>query len=167
MDLDDKIKKAKEEQEERKKKIMAQNEIYEKKLQDLMGRIKENLEPLKGLLEKINGHWNYEDVIYRFYHHSYKVQWVKSNTSEIYDLLCKLKDPDKGMDAQYEQIVKEGLSKLDNINDQWEETRKWLEAFFHSKYFLEMVVKYGEEYDSVPQMLPSGFAAILELYNLR
>ena len=142
-------------------------EIYEKRISDLMGRIKANIVPLKDLLTKYSDHWNYEDCIYRFYHHSYKVQWVKTNTKQIYDALRGLMDPDRGMSSQYEGIVKEGLSEVSDINKQWGETRKWVEAFFHSKYFLEMIVKYGEELDEVPQMLPSGFAAVLELYNLR
>lgn len=149
------------------KDLSAKAALYEQGLADLLARIKSNMGLLKDLLNKYSDHWNYEDCIYRFYHHSYKVQWVKTNTKQIYDALCKLADPDRGMNSQYEEIVKEGLSEILDINSQWCETRKWVEAFFHSKYFLEMLVKYGEELDEVPQMLPSGFAAVLELYNLR
>ena len=46
-------------------------------------------------------------------------------------------------------------------------TRPMLEAFFHARYFLEMAVKYGKELDSPPQMLPSGWASLLYLYNMR
>lgn len=42
-----------------------------------------------------------------------------------------------------------------------------LTAFFPAKTLLELVVKYGRELDSLPQMLPSGWAAVLHLYNLR
>ena len=140
---------------------------YEKKLSELLGRIKNNLPELRRLLEKIKGHWFEEDCIYRYYHHSYKVEFIKSSTLEIYDALKSMMDPDKKLDSQFEQIIKDGTSKVTNINKEWGEVRKWLEAFFHSKYFLEMIVKYGEEYDEVPQILPSGFAAVLELYNLR
>ena len=38
---------------------------------------------------------------------------------------------------------------------------------FHAKFFLEMVVKYGKEIDEPPEVLPSGWAAVLCLYDLR
>jgi hypothetical protein len=53
-------------------------------------------------------------------------------------------------------------------NQQWTaHTRVFLEAFFHAKYFLEMAVKYGKELQAAPTMLPSGWAALLCLYDLR
>jgi hypothetical protein len=147
---------------------MTTAEIYEKKYTELMLRIKENLGDLKIILKEVKGHWHYEDYIYRFYHRSFKVQGIKSDTKRILEALMKLQDSKDGMDAQYTTIVKEGLVDIEtDINDEWDKARKWVEAFLHSKYFLEMVVKYGEEYDAVPQMLDSGFAAVLELYNIR
>ena len=140
---------------------------YEKVYAELMGRIKKNLPELKVLLEDVSGHWHYEDLVYRFYHQSYKVQWIKDDTKKIYEALKELKDPDRDLDSQYEQIVKEGTTTVPDLNESWSETRKWVEAFFHSKYFLEMVVKYGEEYDKVPNPISSGFAAVLELYSIR
>jgi len=46
-------------------------------------------------------------------------------------------------------------------------TRPKLEAFFHAKFMLEMAVKYGSELKEPPQGLPSGWAALLYLYDLR
>ena len=46
-------------------------------------------------------------------------------------------------------------------------TRPILEAFFHARYFLEMVCKYGRKLKAPPQVLPSGWAAVLYLYQLR
>jgi len=40
------------------------------------------------------------------------------------------------------------------------------EAFFHAKFFLEMTVKYEKELEALPTTLPSGWAALLCLYNL-
>jgi len=42
-----------------------------------------------------------------------------------------------------------------------------IEAFQHARYFLDMTVKYGKELDEEPTMLPSGYAALLELYGIR
>jgi hypothetical protein len=41
-----------------------------------------------------------------------------------------------------------------------------VEAFFHARYFLEMAVRYAH-LDSPPSLLPSGYAALLCLYQLR
>jgi hypothetical protein len=46
-------------------------------------------------------------------------------------------------------------------------TRPIVEAFFHARFFLEMAVRYGNELDKAPHMLPSGWAALFYLYELR
>jgi hypothetical protein len=54
------------------------------------------------------------------------------------------------------------------VNQRWTEaTRPILEAFFHARYFLEMVCKYGKELEEPAESLPSGWAAVFELYGLR
>lgn len=53
------------------------------------------------------------------------------------------------------------------INWWLEVTRPMLEAYFHARFFLEMVIQYGEELDQAPAILPSGWAAVLYLYDLR
>jgi hypothetical protein len=42
-----------------------------------------------------------------------------------------------------------------------------LEAFWHARFFVEMAVKYGRELEEPPSTLPSGWAALLYLYDLR
>ncbi|MCU1230989.1 MAG: hypothetical protein JWO97_3873 [Acidobacteria bacterium] len=54
------------------------------------------------------------------------------------------------------------------MNHHWDEaTRPLLEAYFHAHYFLGMAIKYGNELSELPATLPSGWAALLCLYNLR
>ena len=68
------------------------------------------------------------------------------------------------------QIVGEGTGTAfePGHNRRWlEVTRPILEAFFHARYFLEMAVRYGRELEHPPSMLPSGWAALLYLYDLR
>ena len=53
-------------------------------------------------------------------------------------------------------------------NKRWlEETGPIVEAFFHARDFLELLIVYGRELKRPPAMMPSGWAAILCLYNLR
>ena len=42
-----------------------------------------------------------------------------------------------------------------------------LEAFWHADYMLRMAVRYGQELDEAPSLLPSGWAALLHLYGIR
>ena len=58
------------------------------------------------------------------------------------------------------QIIAEGTGKTFSLemNAAWEKhTRPILEAFFHARFFIEMVIR---------NPLPSGWAAVLCLYRL-
>jgi hypothetical protein len=136
---------------------------------ELFKNLQAQLPALEALLAQCSNHWGYEDPIYRFYHHSFKVYGLQDQTLKIVKGLQALA-PQLPLNEHFMHIVEEGTGKLfkpeDNRN--WETvTRPILEAFFHARYFLEMAVKYGKELKAPPQTLPSGWAAILYLYNLR
>jgi len=64
------------------------------------------------------------------------------------------------------QLLREKFTPDHNRN--WiKHTRPIVEAFFHPHFMLKMVCKYGRELSEPPQMLPSGWAAVLYLFNLR
>jgi hypothetical protein len=66
----------------------------------------------------------------------------------------------------FERIVADGtgLEFEPEHNKHWlEVTRPQLEAFFHDRFMVEMAVKYGEELEERPAILPSGSAALLSL----
>ncbi len=139
------------------------------KVKELFANLKRNLAELEKLLEKCNGHWIYEDSIYRFYHQSFKVFYIQDDTLEIVKALQALL-PDAPMNGRFLKIVEEGTGKEfkfdDNVN--WSTvTRPMIEAFFHARFFLEMAVKYGNELEFPPRMMPSGWAAFLYLFNIR
>lgn len=132
--------------------------------------IKDNLPELEKLLEKINCSSYYEDVVYRFYHYSYKVYWAQDLTLDIMDMLNKLAPEGTELNPFLKKMLEEGTGKKfkDSHNKNWmKHTRPMIEAFFHAKYFLEMAVKYGKKYDKVPEVLDSGLAGLLYLFNLR
>ena len=67
------------------------------------------------------------------------------------------------------RLSKEGTERGFNFstNDEWlVQTRPILEAFWHTKYFVTMMIKYAKELESAPQMLPSDWAAVLYLFEL-
>ena len=137
----------------------------------LLANIKAKLPELDTLLEEISSHWVYEDPIYRFYHNSFKVYGLQNITSRIVDALKDLGPEGKSFCREFEEIINAGASgknfELEHNKNWTHHTRPFVEAFFHAKFFLEMVVKYGKEMEEPPDMLPSGWAAVLCLYDLR
>lgn len=148
--------------------------------------IKAKLPELKRVLDSASSHWGYEDPIYRFYHQSFKVDSIWESTDDIVRALKSLSE--RPFNKWFERIIKEGgpkgqpvgedgtfkdyvkarLSGL-SIEDEWlRTTRPKLEALFHAKFMLEMAVRYGEGLKEMPtQVLPSGWAALLYLFDLR
>jgi hypothetical protein len=137
--------------------------------QELFANLKASLPALRKLLKEHSDHWGYEDPVYRFYHQSFKVYWLQQATTKIVAALEALA-PGRKLNDWFTQIVKEGTGKTFEMehNRRWlEVARPIVEAFFHARYFLEMAVRYGKELDAPPQLLPSGWAAFLYLYDLR
>jgi len=135
----------------------------------LFKRLKSALPQLQALFEQCSGHWAYEDYVYRFYHQSFKVYQLQSHTLSIVDKLRSLL-PDRELNQWFQQIVSEGTRRTSAMadNENWlGVTRPIIEAFFHARYFLEMAVKYGHALEYPPRTMPSGWAALLYLYNLR
>jgi len=146
----------------------AKNEDDRPDVQALFRRLKEDVPALENLLGQCTD-LGYEDLIYRFYHQSLKVYFLQDTTVAIVAALQALA-PERSMNEWFMKIVQEGTGKTfkraDNRN--WlVVTRPILEAFFHARYLLEMAVKYGKELEYPPNSLPSGWAALLYLYNLR
>ena len=141
----------------------------DKELKSLLKKAKKRLPKLKVLLQEMSSDWGYEDPVYRFYHHSFKVYHIQQMTEKVVKELRALA-PHLELNQYFETIFAEGTGKKFDLshNKNWlKQTRPLLEAFFHAKYMLEMVCKYAAELDEVPQILPSGWAAVLHLYNLR
>lgn len=138
---------------------------------ELLANIQARWSELAELLEEISSHWVYEDLVYRFYHQSFKVYALQSETKRIVAALQSVAPNATTFSPMFEEIYQAGASgKQFEIehNQQWTlHTRIFLEAFFHAKFFLEMAVEYGKELQAAPTPLPSGWAALLCLYDLR
>ena len=107
--------------------------------------------------------------MYRFYHQSYKVYGMQHATMAIVSALHALA-PELELNPWFKEIVAAGTNKQFEYehNKRWlEVTRPMVEAFFHAKFFLDMAVRYGKELEAPPSLLPSGWAALLYLYQLR
>ena len=111
----------------------------------------------------------HEDRVYRFYHQSCKVFVLQEFTIRAHAVFLKI-GGGRPLNAWFEIIVSQGTGKSmqQDTNAHWlEQTRPILEAFFHAKYFVDMMVEYGTKLESATPYLPSGWAAILEVYNQR
>jgi hypothetical protein len=135
----------------------------------LLRNLREREAELRSQLEAASDHWGYEDPVYRFYHQSFKVYWLQERTRALAHLLGELAPTDAPLDAWFLEIVRAGTGRqfVPEDNARWAEaTRPIVEAFFHARYFVEMAVRYAR-LDAPPQLLPSGYAALLCLYGLR
>ena len=135
----------------------------------LLTNIKARLPELEALLLRASSEWEYEDYVYRFYHHSFKVFGVQRMTTTIVTALRDLL-PDRELNRDFATILADGTARNfdDETNARWTEvTRPLVEAFFHARFMLEAVVKSGRALDEPPSTLPSGWAAVLYLYDLR
>ena len=135
----------------------------------LLRNIKAQMPDLRTLLEECDDHWGSEDLVYRFYHQSFKVYSIQHLTEQIMTALRALL-PDRLLDAWFMTIVEEGTGRTfeRSHNKDWPvHTRPMLEAYWHARYMLGMVVRYGEQLETPLQELPSGWAAVLCLYGLR
>jgi hypothetical protein len=143
---------------------------YERLESLLLLNLKQQAAPLGELLEQANGHWGYEDGIYRFYHQSFKVFMLQEYTNQIVTALAGIAPEGRAFCDYFAQIIAAGTGREFNMEDnqRWvERTAPIVQAFLHAKYFLEMAVKYPAKLAEPPQMMPSGWAALLCLYGLR
>ncbi len=123
---------------------------------------------LASLFAHQSDHWHFEDPIYRFYHQSFKVFALQAQTEVIVSTLERLM-PGRPLNQWFTGIVARGTGRTFSFEDnqRWTEvTAPIVEAFFHARYFLEMAARYSE-LRTPPQPLPSGYAALLYLYDLR
>ncbi len=134
----------------------------------LLSNLKARRVYLETALSKASDHWGIEDPVYRFYHQSFKVYWLQSQTEAIVRELGELV-PRQPLHPWFLEIVRQGTGRrfTPEDNSRWTEvTRPILEAFFHARFFLEMAVRYGL-LEEPPTPLPSGYAALLYLFGLR
>jgi hypothetical protein len=143
--------------------------LHQERMDDLLRRIKTNSPLLKQWL--LDAREQEEEGFYRFYHGSYKVfERLQPLTREGFQLIVTIGSEIDPPNEDYCQIYEEGTrcEFNDPVNEHWlEYTRPILEAFWHTRYFIQMMVRYAKKLETAPQRLPSGWAAVLYLFELR
>lgn len=137
---------------------------------ELLGNIQARLDALTALQGECDEHWGAEDAIYRFWHGSFKVYGLQYLTLRIVNALTDLCPQGGSMNPWFTEIVAAGTGKTFDVayNQDWVlHTRPLVDAYFHARFMLDMAVKYGRELGEPPDVLPSGWAAVLYLYQMR
>lgn len=153
------------------------HENYYKDLGAFVTNLRSKLPELEKLYEETGDHWTYEDLVYRFYHGSFKVFYLQGATQKIVEALQALA-PEAKLNKMFLEIYEEAMSKRfvqdkdpkKDTNSNWtRDTRPLVEAFMHARYFLGMAVKYGKTMtdDGLRRSMPSGWAGLLCFYRLR
>lgn len=134
----------------------------------LLGRLKERKADLVAMLARLGESRTYEEGFYRFYHGSFKVYGVQQSTLAAVELLQSLM-PGRKLNLVFEQIIRDGTGKKFEMehNRNWEaHTRPMLEAFSHARFMVDMAVRHADV-SVPPRPLPTGYAALLYLFDLR
>lgn len=158
----------------RKNKEVGKNSYFEEKLVkeiELVNRIEERKEELYELQKQADSLWGKEDAVYRFYHESFKTYNIQEWTQKVSQLYCELGNVTwRDLNEKFKTIVSEGTYKKfdNNHNTRWlYETRPILEAFFHTKHMLDMMIKYGLESTPENRAGNMGWYTVLYLYKIR
>ncbi|MBI4416682.1 MAG: hypothetical protein HY557_06845 [Euryarchaeota archaeon] len=130
-----------------------------KKQKDLLKAIKRHIPELKEWAsDYVESPWGYEDGMYRFYHHSFKVMALRGAAEKAVDLFRRIGP--RRLNPDFETIVRRSMTDDAKASDV-------VMAFLHTKYFVEVMIRYGTELEEPPSVLPSGWASVLYLYNMR
>lgn len=138
----------------------------------LLFRLKDHLSVLKELKESLDGHWGVEDTYYRFFHHSFKVYHAQGYIEKFQKIITEIAEKNEHyrLNESFVKILNEGLVGNFDLehNKEWEKyTRPQIEALLHVSKMTDLMVKYAEELDENPTILPSGYAAVLYLFGVR
>jgi len=79
-------------------------------VQQLYTTLRASLPELEKLLRDCQSHWGYEDGVYRFYHHSFKVYSLQETTSAIVAALQSLAS-ERNLNESFMAIVRDGTGK--------------------------------------------------------
>lgn len=137
---------------------------------ELLQNIKAALPDLEALHQRLTQNWVDEEMMYRFYHHSFKVFTIQEHTTAIVEALQSLAPNETQLNETFLEIINAGTGAEFELsmNDDWlRHTRPIVEAYHHARRFLDLVIGYGRLLDAPPRTLPSGWALVLYLYNLR
>lgn len=138
----------------------------------LLRAIKARLGDIETILNPTSRYVYGEDSFYRLYHNSFKVYGLQKQTEKILQFIREIGEEAgaDGLNPLFLKITSDGTGKSFNLDcnlDWGKQERPIVEAFFHAREMLVLMHRYGSTLPSAPLSLPSGWAAVLYLYNMR
>ena len=146
----------------KKMRGIIRSHTHQERINTLFLRIKARLPELEELARDLEE--AEEDGVYRFYHGSNKVFFLQDPVKAAFTLIKEIGGEDDPPNFEYARIVEAGTAHQfsETTNANWEaETKPILDAFWHTKYFINMMVKYAKELETVEMMVEPGMAAVL------
>ena len=139
--------------------------IFVANTQRLLDIVKNHLPQLEQLLEDMNE--LQETLICRCYQGSFKAYGFQEKTLEAVSLFRKIGEHEGlKLHAYFEEVVGAGTGQQ-NQNQEWSVgQRPILEAFMHTRLFVEIMVKYAKRIQLMPSFVPYGWLSVVELYGL-
>lgn len=148
------------------------NEYFEKQL-ELEAKLLETIQEKQTELLKMkewadNQFGGGEDMVYRFYHQSFKVYRVQEWTGKMVELIRSLLPVE--LNSYFERIVEEGTGKVFKMdhNTKWyEETKPLIDTYLHTRHILDLIVKYGINGTENDRTGDPGWYTVLYIYKIR
>lgn len=137
--------------------------------QKLLDNIKARLQELEDLQRRTDRIW--QDRFYRYHYQSYKIYGLQDLTAEYVQIFKSLSPDGKELSPRFMELVENGTGREFKLeyNMRWvEETAPIVEAFFHCREFLDLMIRCGRDFKEIPKAtLPTTWGALLCLYELR
>jgi hypothetical protein len=137
---------------------------------DLLANLHTHLDELAALQAACDRYGDADDLVYRFWHQSFKVYGLQDLTERIAGALAALCPAGGKLNPWFADIVATGTNRTFDLshNRAWvSHTRPIVDAYLHARYLLDLAVRCGRELDVAPSVLPSGWATLLYLYQIR
>jgi hypothetical protein len=157
------------------------------KERELLQAIKRNLADLDALAAQLDD--LEERGVYKFYSQSFKVYELQMIVDRAQVLFERIAPTGTALNDWFLSICQTALRHRfiwppknwdwERMNRNWQaETQPILEAFWHCRYFLRMLARFGRELDEAPMPVawtaegfsgspaPAGWLAVLYLYGL-
>jgi predicted Ser/Thr protein kinase len=150
------------------KKAISSWDEREKLIVVLADNLRAKRAELEALLARINR--DYEDLVYRFYHGSFKAFGMQEETQEIAAAFRSVAPEGRAFCWMFTELLAAGTGRkfTDETNGRWmEEVAPIAAAYLHARFLLEMATKVAADANPDCGTIGYPWATILSLFNLR
>lgn len=140
----------------------------------LIGLLGQNLHARRAELEtlwsEMNGRSGYENLVYRFYHHSFKAFYMQEETAKVAAVLRSVAPESRPLCWMFAELLAAGTGRTFGAesNARWmHEVGPIAAAYLHAHFLLEMAVKVANDPNPDCGVIGYPWATMLALFELR